>query len=792
MRNLLTKIVVFIIFIATTIKLNSQQNLTLYSLENCTQSIYLNPGNKNVNRFYLSLPIGFQNIYLNHTGFAFNDLFTPRSYDDSLDINISNAISKMAASNNFSIDMTSEILGIGFRIKKKNFISFGILNKTQLVLNYPKDLLQLLNEGNGSSNFLGKRSDMDGLGIEANSYTEIALGINRAINSKLNVGLKLKLLSGIANIHTAESQIGLTTDATDFSLTLDGKMNVNSSNSLYFSDNNTAQTDELINSAFNFKNLGFAIDAGGSYQLTPKIVLTASILDLGFIHWKSNIKNYESSSINYTFKGVDLEDAIFNNENLGQNLEDTLNKIFNYQSNSTAYNAALHAKLYIGGSYLLNKYLTGNLTMYNSFFQSHYNFGIAAGLTFKVKKWFSANVNYSYIGRSAKNIGLGFNLHLGPVQFFLASDNIFSIYEPGAAKNIHVSTGLNIVIKPLKDKDGDGIKDKKDDCDILFGSKEMKGCPDTDNDGIRDIDDECPLKAGPLEFKGCPDTDKDGLIDKLDKCPEQAGKKELNGCPDNDIDGIIDIEDECPNEAGIITFKGCPDSDNDGIKNADDACPDQIGLLEFNGCPDTDSDKIIDKNDGCPLEFGPLENNGCPWGDLDKDGILDNEDACKSEAGSIENKGCPFMDKDQDGVLDKDDNCPETAGTIENKGCPKIDEKIEKILKTAFNDLEFETNKDVILSSSFQSLDELATVLIEKSDWKLEISGHTDNVGDAKKNMELSRKRAEAVKKFMIEKGVESTRLSVFYFGKTKPIASNNTIEGRQKNRRVEMKIAFN
>lgn len=770
----------------------SQQNLTLYSLENCTQSIYLNPGSKNENRFYFSLPLGFQNLYVNHSGFTYNDLFTPRSYDDSLDINFSNAISKLGEINTISLDFTTEILGIGFRFKKKNFISLSILNKTQTSFNYPKGLFQLINEGNGSPNFLGKRADMDGLGFEANSFMEFGLGINRSINQKLNIGAKLKVLSGIANVNTAESQVGLTTDATDFSLTLDGKMRINSSNSLFYAENNTNAAEEIAKSAYNFKNLGFALDAGATYQLTPKLSLNASILDLGYIKWKTAIKNYESSSINYTFKGVDLEDALFNNADIGQNLEDTLNKIFDYQSNTSSYSAALHAKLYIGGAYKLNKYFTANLTVYNSFFQSRYNFGVAAGVTFKLKKWFGANINYSYIGRSAKNVGLGLNFHLGPIQYFIASDNIFALYDPGTVKNLHISTGLNIVIKPLKDKDGDGIKDRKDDCELLFGNKVYKGCPDTDEDGLRDIDDECPVNAGPKEFKGCPDTDKDGLIDKLDKCPEIVGKKELKGCPDSDNDSIIDSEDDCPNEAGIVAFKGCPDIDKDGIKNSEDDCPEQFGTLEFKGCPDTDSDKLIDKIDQCPTEVGPLENNGCPWGDSDGDGILDNVDSCKTVVGPIENNGCPFMDKDQDGVLDKDDNCPETAGTIENKGCPKIDEKIEKILKTAFNDLEFETNKDVILPSSFQSLDELATVLIEKSDWKLEISGHTDNVGDAKKNMELSRKRAEAVKKFMIEKGVESTRLSVFYFGKTKPIASNTTPEGRQKNRRVEMKITFN
>jgi outer membrane protein OmpA-like peptidoglycan-associated protein len=81
--------------------------------------------------------------------------------------------------------------------------------------------------------------------------------------------------------------------------------------------------------------------------------------------------------------------------------------------------------------------------------------------------------------------------------------------------------------------------------------------------------------------------------------------------------------------------------------------------------------------------------------------------------------------------------------------------------------------------------------LKKKTAWGLQISGHTDNVGDDQKNLILSKKRAEAVKAFMVSQGIEGTRLNPLYFGETMPIATNDTPEGRQKNRRVEMKIIF-
>ncbi|MDG2504819.1 MAG: PorP/SprF family type IX secretion system membrane protein [Crocinitomicaceae bacterium] len=234
-----------------------------------------------------------------------------------------------------------------------------------------------------------------------------------------------------------------------------------------------------------------------------------------------------------------------------------------------------------------------------------------------------------------------------------------------------------------------------------------------------------------------------------------------------------------------------PDRDGDGILDKDDLCPDTPGLKEYKGCPDTDKDGLFDAIDDCPKTFGPKENNGCPYPDTDGDGLLDNNDDCPSIAGPIENKGCPYKDTDDDGLLDKDDECPKTAGPIENKGCPVIEKEEQEILNTAFSNLEFETNLDVIKISSKPALVELSNTLKKKPDWKLKLSGHTDNVGDNDANMILSKKRAESVKRFLASQGIDKSRLQTEFFGESEPISDNATASGRQKNRRVEFKIIF-
>ena len=786
-------ILLLLFFISSIYNISTaQQNFTLYGLKETSQAYNLNPGFRQKNRVYISLPLGFQNIYLNHSGFTLNNLLQKGS-NDSLYINPENAINKMARLNFINLESYNQILGFGFKFKKNNFISFNVANRLRTNFSYPQDLFKLISQGNGSSDFLGKRASLDGLAIDASSYIEYALGYNRNVNKKLTVGGRVKLLSGVANIHTTKSKLGLYTDPTTFDITIDGAMAVNTSNIYPFIDTNNSNNNfNIVPYLTNFKNLGLGLDLGGSYKLTDKINLSASVLDLGFITWKSNTKNYQSKEVNYTFKGVDFN-KIFSDTtyNIGKDLQDTTSTIFSQENNTDKYRTSLHSKFYLGGSYAFTKWLNTSFTMSNEFNRTRYRAGIAIAANITLRNWLAASINYSMYGRAYNNIGFGLSLKGGPIQFFVMSDNVLAFINPANAKNVHISTGLNFIIGPLKDKDEDGIKDKRDHCPELPGEEKYKGCPDKDADGVIDTEDECPDLAGLIFLKGCPDKDKDSIADKDDDCPEIAGLRKFKGCPDKDNDSIIDSKDECPEIAGLIAFNGCPDTDGDGIKDSEDACPEVSGTLVNQGCPDSDNDGVLDAVDNCITVAGPKENNGCPWSDTDADGLLDKDDKCPYLAGPIKNQGCPYQDTDEDGILDDADKCPTVKGVLENNGCPKIEEAEKEILKTAFDNLEFNTGNAVIKETSFASLDDLASLLIKKKEWKLQISGHTDNVGNDQANLVLSKKRSEAVKLYLTSKGVDTARISALFFGETQPLTTNDTEDGRRKNRRVEMTVVF-
>jgi outer membrane protein OmpA-like peptidoglycan-associated protein len=277
------------------------------------------------------------------------------------------------------------------------------------------------------------------------------------------------------------------------------------------------------------------------------------------------------------------------------------------------------------------------------------------------------------------------------------------------------------------------------------------------------------------------DDDGDGVTNAQDTCPTEAGPAERQGCPVKDSD-----------QAGTEEVK---DSDRDGVEDGADKCPTEAGPTERQGCPvkDSDRDGTEDNADKCPTEAGPTERQGCPVRDSDKDGVVDERDACVSEPGLAELKGCPAKDTDGDSVADHLDNCPAEKGETTNAGCPAKQKQMVAIQKGKLEIKEqvfFATGKSVIQPRSFKMLDQVARILQQHPEVeKMVIEGHTDDRGNAEANRKLSRARAEAVKGYLVSKGVEPARLEAQGFGPDQPIASNKTDKGRAANRRVEFII---
>lgn len=258
------------------------------------------------------------------------------------------------------------------------------------------------------------------------------------------------------------------------------------------------------------------------------------------------------------------------------------------------------------------------------------------------------------------------------------------------------------------------------------------------------------------------DSDLDGVLDKYDLCPKTPVGVEVtpDGCPvDRDGDGIPDYMDKCPDVKGLPEYKGCPDTDGDGIPDSEDRCPTEPGLKEFHGCPDSDGDGIPDPDDRCPFAAGPKEYRGCP-------------------------------DTDNDGLPDIDDECPTVPGLLEYNGCPLVKEGDQKVFDDAIRGIQFESDRDMIKAVSYPILDNVVNVMRNNPHYRLEITGHTDSTGDESHNLDLSQRRAKAVKEYLVGRGIDPSRIRSNGYGSSRPVATNNTSEGRALNRRVEFKVS--
>lgn len=325
--------------------------------------------------------------------------------------------------------------------------------------------------------------------------------------------------------------------------------------------------------------------------------------------------------------------------------------------------------------------------------------------------------------------------------------------------------------------------------------------PVTRFDAARSSASHLHLQAGLVIRRQPADSDGDGISNTYDACPNTAAGTPIDarGCGlDADGDGVSDNADRCPNTpAGTpVTADGCPrDSDSDGVTDNNDRCPNTPAgtPVTADGCPrDSDGDNVPDNVDRCPNTPAgtPVNAEGCPR-DTDGDGVLDNADRCAdTPAGTrVDANGCPVpLDADSDGVRDIDDRCPNTPpGTrVDARGCQLVFEEGQRNI--VLEGVNFETGRAVLTAESQSILDRVAESLVASPEVNIEVQGHTDNTGSLAGNNRISQQRADAVRQYLISKGVAANRLTARGYGPSQPAASNTTAAGRAQNRRVELR----
>ena len=412
------------------------QEMGLYFMDGLWQANQLNPAFMPEQRAVYSFPSIYLNVH--HTAASYNDLITTNANGEHL-FSLDNVLSNMSNRNFARINANIETmnLSVGTQLWRAS-LSQTVKFRSQL--GYPKALAQLAWDGN--EQFVGQTVQI-GPNFQTMLYSELAAGFAIKLY-KLSVGGRIKVLSGLFDVSTGSTYASVHTDEEIYQLTFatDYQMNIAALNPY----GTLEDFEPEIGFSPISKNLGFGIDLGATFEISEEIKVSASLLDIGSIKWKSNAQNYASKG-SYTFEGMDISDLIRDDSATFESTIDTLESIFEFKETSNSYSTALPAKMYLGTSIKINPLMRVGGLVYMERYRKHTFMGVAVNTSVHLGKIFTAGLVYSIFNNTYDNIGLSGALKLGPVQLFAMTDNVVAAFKPFDSRNANMRVGLNMAFK---------------------------------------------------------------------------------------------------------------------------------------------------------------------------------------------------------------------------------------------------------------------------------------------------------------------------------------------------------
>ena len=513
-----------------------------------------------------------------------------------------------------------------------------------------------------------------------------------------------------------------------------------------------------------------------------KLAVGFSVMDIGRVLFAkpNNVTSYHANIVGWDvghsgINSIASFDSVLHNTNGFSVIPGNSFKIWL----PTRFNLYIDYEIYKGLGLNLNGIISP--TMAKDANQVHYPSTITLTPRYDMK-WVGVYIPLSY--NEYGNFGAGAGLRLGPI--FVTSSNIITAFLNKATYAVNIQAGLKITIPYMKQRNrhkntrlGDNVTDSicpsytadlykyfpNKKSDLVYSSP----TPDKVGPGTYTIDR--PNKKG-----GCPES---ATVTIASRQGVTAGGNKTDGlCPG----GTYDLTKLYPND-GYSSYTW-----NTPTPNAVKPGTYTLAVAGPSGCTDTATATINALTK--PNLGGNKADSIFPGAKYDLTVLYPNI-GYKTYTWAGVAKDAPVSVGVYQLVVTNADGCSDTAtATITQKTPPALTKKEIETIKYAFDNLEFETGKDIIKQKSYVSLNSLAKLLLDKG-YGLKIEGHTDNVGKADMNMELSLKRANAVKTYLVAKGVDGSKLETAGYGLTRPIADNNTAAGRQKNRRVEMSVIY-
>ncbi|MGY8981547.1 MAG: DUF5723 family protein [Cytophagales bacterium] len=747
----------------------AQYGTSFYHLGNATmQSTDYNPAYFPEGKFFLKLPGPGMNLYLNNA-FSYSDVITKQDNGD-LAINANDLIDGFGESFHMTGDITSNLFHIGYQFGPRNQpdstglgISFFVNMRGNFNLTLPGSGADLLWQGNGA--FIGDKQTLP-FGFNTSLYLERGLGLAYTLpKSNLKLGLRLKLLNGYANYSTpSDTEATFLTKGPEDSYALEASyqsMMIRTAGSANISDiieetfdyfDGFIDTDDYIGLAFP-ANKGFAVDLGAEYKIDSNFTVALAINDLGTINWTENVSTYGIRDSS----GVGLPEFDLLDDDLGNVLEDTFNNNFDYYKLNEAYKTNLPTRIVASLIYTPWDDKTDIIATLNSrIIQGEFRSGFGIGINRKFGPKFILSTSVTKMPQQGLNMGAAISATAGFIQFYAGVDKMmgYSVYD---LDWIQGQAGINLV----------------------FGSGPKR---------IKKVKPPKVKKDKTLPYKGTiyfyPMVDQDTTTANIyindEFVADMFGVYSMGIVSDTTY--ALRVEKE-----GFITATESiviPDSVQ-GIWET--RIYKTINLVAEEVLPTTvDLSLSIVSNSGEKVMGSRLELiNTTSKETVYKGNVASNTYTTTAD----ENTQFTYKVKAREYFF--------TQGVINVTNAtdqPSVNEeivltKIEIDRKVNEGDILFETNSTTFTLSSKAGLEAIIDLTSNNENVVIEIAAHTDDVGQEKDNLTLSEKRANAVRDYLISRGVLDQQLIAKGYGEVQPIVPNTSEENRSLNRRVEIII---
>ncbi len=429
---------------------------TSYFMEGVTYRMQLNPA-LTPTRGYFNLPaIGALNVSASSNSLGTQDIFDVIDSDEDF-FNNNDFYNRLSDQNRLNVNVNTDILSFGW-YKGKNFWSFNVGARVDVGAEVPRsmfDFMRAMNKEEGITSLSDLNHSIEKEKLEINAYAEVGIGYARAINDRLTVGGKVKLLLGAGNLKLDVNKIGIsatqgngnimdpnTWQNSSASIDVDARLE-SSFKGMDLTENDNGFIDEFDFNGFGIAGYGGAIDLGASYRILNNLTVSAAVLDLGFMSWSKGStkvataqqsRKYDAN--NYQeFLDIVQDGEVLNYDLLGLKVDENEAK-----SRSTS----LHSTLVFGAEYaLLNNWLVVGALSTTRFTKPKTLSEITLSANIRPKSWFNVAASYSMIQSAGKSFGLA--VKLGPL--FVGTDYMFLGEN---SKSVNAFLGISIPLNKRK------------------------------------------------------------------------------------------------------------------------------------------------------------------------------------------------------------------------------------------------------------------------------------------------------------------------------------------------------